>query len=565
MRRLAALVVFAGWFGSGFVATAPAFAAEEDSPECASVAFSRSSVKVMYHLALTAMGGAGAVIYTKSDDGEISAIEEPSGRLLWTWRPPELAAARVGTGLMTDLAVLRFDANNDGFIDAGNGDRVWLYFGLKRGGPSYHALDVTNRTARPLWVTGADALDGLADAWSTPAIARVRIAGAVQNGEYFVLIVGGGYNGNATDVAAGDGSADGAGPSGGADAGGSTVAKGNRVFMLDAATGQLLWSAGDRAGASRVLAQMTHAFTARVTAIDSDGDEFADRLYAADTGGRIWRFDIWNGRGRDELVTGGVFASLGAAPPLREPAAASDAREFFNAPDVALMQPRGESPWYNIAIGSGHGGNARATTVNDRFYSLRDREPFVKRAQAAYDSAQPLYDGDLTEIAAASPSVSLPGGSSGWKLSLVLNGESSGEKVLSESLTANGVVLFTTWQPAVAGGEACEANGTNRVYAVRVQDGAAALDLNEDSKVTAEDLYSTLAQDAVVGRPRIEIVRPGGRPGAADDPREPGGSDEPDDNGPPGGTRCYAGTEQLGRCVPLDTVIRTFWKRTSVN
>jgi type IV pilus assembly protein PilY1 len=526
----------------GFATSAPA--AEEDSPECASVAVGRASVKVVYDAGLAAAGGAGGIVFAGSESGEITAIEEASGRVLWKYRPPELAAARVGTGLMTDLAVLRFDANNDGFIDADNGDRVWLYFGLKRGGPWYVALDVTHRAARPLWTAGADTLEGLSDAWPTPAIARVRIGGATQNGEHFALIVGGGYAGNA----------------------GGTAAAGNRLFMLDAATGRLLWSASDRPGADLVSTRMTHAFAARVTAVDLDGDEFADRLYAADVGGRVWRFDVWNGRAPDELVTGGVFASLGAVQPLRGSAAASEARQFFNAPDVALMQPRGEDSWYNIAIGSGNGGSSRAGAVNDRFYSLRDRAPFVKRSQAAYDAAQPLYDDDLTEI--GSRSVAPAGDSSGWKLSLTLNGESSGEKVLTESLTANGVILFTTWQPAIASGEGCDAGGTNRIYAIRLEDGTAALDLNDDAKVTTEDLYSTLAQDGIAGRPDIEIVQPGRPPEAESDPPEPGDSDDPGtpgDNTVPGNTRCYVGDEQLGQCVPLETVIRTFWTRTSVN
>jgi hypothetical protein len=149
-----------------------------------------------------------------------------------------------------------------------------------------------------------------------------------------------------------------------------------------------------------------------------------------------------------------------------------------------------------------------------------------------------------------------------------LNGESSGEKVLAESLTANGVILFTTWQPAIASGEGCDAGGTNRIYAIRLEDGTAALDLNDDAKVTTEDLYSTLAQDGIAGRPDIEIVRPGRPPEAESDPPEPGDSDDPDapgDDPVPGNTRCYVGDEQLGQCVPLETVIRTFWTRTSVN
>ena len=37
------------------------------------------------------------------------------------------------------------DQNGDGIINGA--DRVWIYFGLRRGGKSYYALDITNKTA----------------------------------------------------------------------------------------------------------------------------------------------------------------------------------------------------------------------------------------------------------------------------------------------------------------------------------------------------------------------------------------------------------------------------------
>ena len=41
---------------------------------------------------------------------------------------------------------------------------------------------------------------------------------------------------------------------------------------------------------------MRYPIAARVNAVDTDSDGFADRLYAADLGGQVWRFDIWNGK-----------------------------------------------------------------------------------------------------------------------------------------------------------------------------------------------------------------------------------------------------------------------------
>ena len=99
---------------------------------------------------------------------------------------------------------------------------MWLYFGIRRAGTAYYALDVTDPSAaRDLWHIGPDALPGAGEAWSTPTIARVRVAGETQNGEHFVLIVGGGYDGRMNS-------------------------SGNRLFISTPRRVGLLWSAGRR-------------------------------------------------------------------------------------------------------------------------------------------------------------------------------------------------------------------------------------------------------------------------------------------------------------------------------
>jgi type IV pilus assembly protein PilY1 len=349
---------------------------------------------------------------------------------------------------------------------------VWLYFGLKRGGPWYYALDVTGRTPRVLWKTGSSQLEGLGEAWSAPTIARVRIAGTRQNAQQFVVIVGGGFS-----------------P--------ASSATGNRILMLDAATGRLLWSAGNHAGADRPLSRMSHGIAARIAVLDTDGDDLADRMYAADIGGQVWRFDIWNGRDRSQLVTGNVLANLGAAEPRPTPATAADARRFFNAPDVVLIRPRGGNAYYNLAIGSGDGGGASATAVTDRFYSIRDRQPFTRRAQSEYNALQPMLDSDLMDITTSPVGFRVPDYALGWRLDLA-----SGEKVLAESLTANGVILFTTFKTPASGETA---DGANRVYAVRADNGMAAIDLNRDIVVTPEDRSSLLMQNGIAGEPCVGL------------------------------------------------------------
>lgn len=377
-------------------------------------------------------------------------------------------------------------------------------------------------------------------------IARVRIAGDTQNGERFVLVLGGGYDGLMNK-------------------------SGNRLFVIDAATGRLLWSA---AGASSgtgagtpdlLLARMRYPIAARVNAVDTDSDGFADRLYAADLGGQVWRFDIWNGKPRSTLVTGGVLASLGNANPspsraLEAPSAlpaGADARRFFAAPDAALIWFQGSGSYYNIAIGSGDAAASEAVT-HDRFYSLRDRNPFTALAQPAYDTATPVTDADVFDITSAPDDLHVPAEAAGWKLDLRSGNSWSGEKVLSESVTASGVVLFTTFQPGTTG---CEADGSSRVYALQVDTAQTALDFNDDGAVTREDLSMPLSSPGIPGELHLELIPPltEGSPPIGSPPTQG------DEASALPATRCRAGTEVLAHCVSLPSLRRTFWRRHATN
>ncbi len=147
-------------------------------------------------------------------------------------------------GLDGDIRVLRLDKDGDGAIESADGDAVWLFVGMRRGGKFMYALDVTNPdTPKLMWVDGDSSptgsnytvLPGLGETWSSPTIARVNIAsGAAQNNQKLVLIFGGGYDSAQEDASK---LAD------------DTV--GNRMFMVDAKTGALLWYAAPRQHACR--------------------------------------------------------------------------------------------------------------------------------------------------------------------------------------------------------------------------------------------------------------------------------------------------------------------------
>ena len=156
----------------------------------------------------------------------------------------------------------------------------------------------------------------------------------------------------------------------------------------------------------------------------------------------------------------------------------------------------------------------------------------------------------------------MPEGASGWKLDLTGDGA-----VLTESVTANGAILFTTHEAAASvDGAACDAGGSNRVYVVRVESGDAALDLNGDMQITQADRSAELAQTGIAIEPRIELGIPAlPVPGLPSTPAVPGTPGASGGAAAPAQSRCTIGAELMNQCIPIDTVIRTYWKRTFVN
>ena len=498
---------------------------------------------------------ADGVVYVPTNDGFVHAFDARSGEELWGFIPPELlgrlvdlyrnrSVAQRTYGLDADVRVLKFDVNQDGVVDAAAGDRVWLFFGMRRGGRHLYALDVTDRNRPRLkWNLGPGQLPGIGETWSTPTIARVRIDGADQNAENLVLVFGGGYDDAQENYEY------------------TTDSSGNRIYIVDASSGRLLWFAGGPGAAGTpdlALPRMTHSIPGRVVVLDTNGDQYADRLYAGDMGGRVWRFDLWNGRPRAGFGTGGVFAALGAGD--TGSTGIEDNRRFYSAPDVALIQRRGADPYYNLAIGSGYRGHPLHAATRDRFYSLRDKNPFGSLTQDQYDASTVLADGALVDITNEPGITPVPTTAAGWKLEMRLNGGWSGEKVLAEATTLGGTILFTSYQPeASADADPCQpSNGINRAYALRVDSGKPAIDFNEDSAVDATDLSTQLSQSGIAGEVSI----------ALESVRNPASGDDGTGDGlDPLGRRgfCVVGVEVLKRCVVPGSVVRTWWQRTADN
>jgi len=413
-----------------------------------------------------------ALVFTATNDGYLHAVSSRTGVEEWAFIPSQLLirifglylndqTANVSYGL--DGPITAYIKNND-FIPGidPTTETAYLIFVMRGGGRSLFAVDVTRRNDPQLaWVIGPGSSAALADlgqTWAAPSVLKVDINGVTKH----VVLIGGGYDEGQDATGYFEDSA------------------GNAVYMIDLDTGAVVWSAGtsnthdlvmNTANNAEANATMKHSIPAPLKAIDMTGNGFVDRIYAADMGGRIWRFDVFNGAmNANELVGGGLLATLGGAD-LVAPAA-TDVRRFYASPDVVpvIAENQHEKSYISVNIGSGHRAHPLDEVNNDWFFSVRDFDFFQQRKTAEFGT--PIIFGDLIDITNYDPaSTPLLNTDLGWRLKLEA---ASGEKVVSSSLTLDGTVFFTSFSPSpptnsCSGG--VSGGGTNRLYRVSVLNG----------------------------------------------------------------------------------------------
>ncbi len=362
--------------------------------------------------------------------------------------------------------------------------RTYLYFGMRRGGNQYFALDVTNPSApKFLWQIdgGAGSFSSLGQTWSRPIVTSIHWAGASNRK---VLIFGGGYNvaqdGYTTRTQ-------------------DTV--GNAVYIVDAKTGEKLWSVGSDASNSAVVPQMAYSIPSDLTIIDADDDQHADRIYFGDMGGQIWRIDLTTTSSLTSLSTYRL-ADLAAGSETNP----ADLRRFYSPPSVALINDSG-SFHYAVAIGSGYRAHPKATGVNDRFYMLKDTIldsngsgpnswRMLTESNLYNTTSNIIGEGDSADKTRA---LDILSSKKGWYLELA----STGEKALSPSLIFNNQLVFTTYVPSTSGLSCDVAAGNGRLYLVNLTDATPVKDFVPS--VTAPGGSTLTAQDRSIGTPGVGI------------------------------------------------------------
>ncbi len=432
-----------------------------------------------------------------------------SGEEVWAFMPRSAMVAQKilranGTGVKhpytVDGAPVAYieDRNHDGSIVASDGDRVYLYVGMRRGGKAYYAFDITDPESPKLKWTIEKSGD-FAELGYTFSNPRVGLIPTVS-GPKPVVMFAGGYDMN-KDTRGVVGTDD---------------AEGNAIYVVDADTGQLVWKARRGSGGSATVfehPELKDSIPSTLATGDTNGDGLTDRIYVGDTGGNVWRADIQGPDTSKWKLT--LLAALG-----RHGSAAmglvSD-RRFFHRPDIVPSKD-GNGLFDGVVIGSGNRPNPldkSGGSVNFAFL-LKDRRT---AAGSGVDQAIQLTDlGDVTSNCLQSSTPCTVDLSKGWRLML----EDPGEKVLSTPLTVVGKTFFTTYLPrSGTGATACSpSEGGGRLYAVAFQDARSVINYdtsdddasNPDQPTTRSDrsveLQSMGIPAEVVSVPPNKILRP---------------------------------------------------------
>lgn len=403
------------------------------------------------------------------------------------------------------------DLNGDGTIDAAAGDKVYVYFGMRRGGKTYYALDVSNPDApRLLWsISNTDpGFSELAQTWSTPQVGKINLG----NGPIDVIVFGGGYHGDDGGDHLGDLGKDAANIYGESVAPGTDDSEGNAVYVVNALTGQLIWKAVGGTGTAGYLGAgsktylqpaMKDSIPSDVAAIDTNGDGLIDRIYVGDTGGVVWRADLAG----SDISTWTMTPILNIGRHFDSSSPSTD-RRFFNRPDVVQARDQNGTNFDAVIIGSGDRANPLDTTVVNNFYMFKDinivsgNPPTTTKTQ---DDLADLTSNCLQNNTCDSTTLTKLS-SSGWYIQL---GSGTGEKNLAPALTLGGKIFFTTFTPGIAGIYSCHLNeGSGKVYAVSLLTSEAVFNYNtsNDENGITLDRSDTLESGGIP----VEVVSLGG-------------------------------------------------------
>ena len=410
----------------------------------------------------------GIVVFYGSNDGVFRAVNGnkiaptgsvPAGGELWGLVLPEhfptLNRQRLNSPELKFPGSASTTARpKDYFVDGPTGayqklkadgtiDKAYLYMTMRRGGRFMYALDVSDPVKPVVMWKISNATVGfgeLGQTWSRPRLTLVQ-SGAAETVPTPVLIFGAGY----------DPAEDSEPP--------ATDTMGRGVFVINALTGALIWSATPTCTTSATclrVSELTHAIPSDIAFVDRDNNGYTDKLYFGDLGGNIWRADVHDSSTLNWKMT--KVAALGCAS--GSCAAGTTPRKFFFPPSVLPVKAAGMTGSFDaLSVGSGDREHPLKSSalgssfnVNDRFFMILDRgttlgTPVTSNVTPAtlFNASTVRYDNTLN----------------GFYFNLA-----TGEKAVNAPLAVSGSIFFGTNRP-IDRLQSCTANlGEAKAYAV---------------------------------------------------------------------------------------------------
>lgn len=437
------------------------------------------------------------ILYVGSNMGFLHAVDGATGVELWSFIPDDLignikqyqegnASEPKAYGLDGEITLLVNESKEDSDlnIEPADGDYIYLYQGMRRGGKDYYAFDVSNYNPNNLdgiypilkWKIdgGVGEYNDMGQSWSRMISGTVNWECSGEDcTERDVMFFSGGYDAdvhdNATEVTTGD--------------------LGNAIYMIDAHTGELLWSVGNNSDArtththSLGLADMNNSIPGSPNVADIDGDGIIDMVFAVDIAGNVFRYDL-----NDETTNDSNFATGGQIFELNQ---AGEFKRFYNQPDLVLSEGRGYASYLNLVFGSGYMSSPRDADESDYIYVLFEDDIFYPPTDENGDveyiniGTDSLWDPWGTDV----PADKFVNAPYGYYVPLSGNGE----KMLRPGLIFNGIVTYTSYNPeGNTNADACSGGliGGSRLYQIDLDSGRSVIDSPTDD-------------------PFIELLRPG--------------------------------------------------------
>lgn len=267
---------------------------------------------------------------------------------------------------------------------SGKKGKQWVYGGMRMGGSSYYALDLTDidqpkikfridpesgkvYKTNDISGTAYGDLSKMGQSWSKPTIAYVQWKGQRK----LVMLVGGGYDPQYEDFTAGK------------------TTKGAGVYMFDADTGDLLWSTYDASGGDK--SRLEYSVVSQIKAVDREGDGDVDHLYFGDLGGQVFRIDLKSNHSSSDAKAD--FAKITRLADFKE--TGKYAPRFYEMPAFSIYR-NATGMLAVVSIGSGNRSTPLLGKVIDSKYVV-DGETATENEKLLNDAIYNIYDLAVTD------------------------------------------------------------------------------------------------------------------------------------------------------------------------